>query len=309
MKKLIITRFLGLLVCLLVGAIVIVITYLLSPPANEAYMVYYNYLYYTAGMIPLCLLYFFAGRKCYDVSIKKLLLVFAIWTIAICILSVFVNYYLASLSGGFTCFSSYIYLIKLIKNKYAAFIIGFLLEMATILTGIFFGRIEKGKTSGKYVVFLSKFCGVIIGYLLVYLIRAIYVVAVPKDSVTELAIEGYRLGWIIAMLPVALWYIYAGYKSFRTNLKLTLPIFFLWNTLGIFLWHAFDLNKCLELCGGYGVFLCGMATFIDGKYQYIAYISAYILEALFITGGVLLGRCIDKKKELPEEIQEVAIAE
>ncbi len=311
MKKLVITRFLGMLACLLGAIVPLMILILLKPPADDFRIECYAYLSFAIGMFPLFLLYFFQAKKYCDVSIKKLLAVFFIWTFIVFVLSGgSLGSKLTFLSGGHCCFASFIGISNIIENHFILFIAGFIVEMAILITGIFFGRINKGKSDGKYVIFLSKFCGAIIGYTIMFLVSRIFVIAGSSKVLIEyFSKEGSRLGWIIAMLPVALWYIYAGYKSFRANLKITLPIFLLWNVVAVFFSIAFGLSDIINLCGGYGAFSNGMIAALGEKYNYLAFIIAYLLEALFITGGVLLGRYFDRKKHSSKEIQEVVTAE
>lgn len=304
MKKLIITRFAGLLICLLWAIITAFISFLLNTPTDDSELRWYIDLSYASGIIPLCFIYFFAGKRFHDVSIKKLTAIFFIWTLVVLGTSVFINQYLLVLSGGYSCFSAYIDRVGITENRYLVWIISFLVEMAIFIIGIFMGRIKSGKIKEKYVIFLSKFCGVIIGYVIVFFVSSIFVVVSPKAPLGYLANEGAHLGWIISMLPVALWYIYAGFKSFHLNLKITLPIFLLWDALGIFLWRALKMWDLFKLCGGYVVFFNGIGNILNGKHMIPACIFAYILETLFMTAGVLLGRHFNKKKVLPEEIAE-----
>ena len=121
--------------------------------------------------------------------------------------------------------------------------------------------------------------------------------------------QGVRFGGAVAILPVALWSIYAGFKSFRANLKIVLPVFFLWNAFTLFLYGAFGIWDFLKLGGIYEAFSMSLISLANGKYKVLTYIAAYLLEALFITAGVLLGRHFDKKKGLSEETTEEIVTE
>ncbi len=302
MKKLIITRIIALFAFVFTAVAVAAVLYASGFYSLEDSI--WNKvidIYYSSGIIAVCIFYFFAGKRFHGVSIKKLTLVFFIWSLICWILSFFVNQYLIFLSGGHNFFGGYAYRLRISANPHITPVIGFLVEMVVIIMGIFIGRIKAGKTDGKYVIFLSKFCGIIIAFITACMVRGIFVVASPRAPLGYLSKEGVRLGWIISMLPVALWYIYAGFKSFRLNLKIILPIFLLWDILGIVLWRVFKAWKLLEINGGYFAFHEGLSYITKDRYLFLVCISAYLLEALFITAGVFLGRYFNKKKVITKE--------
>ncbi len=311
MKKLIISRFLAMLAFIFTAVAAAVVLYasgfnsLEGAIGNKVIDICHS-----TGIIAMCLLYFFAGKKFYEVSIKKLLLVFFIWTVAVFSASIFINPYLTYLSGGYSWFPAYINnILGFTKNPYLSGIIGFFVEMAIIILGIYTGRIKAGKTEGKYSIYLSKFCGIIIAFIISCMVRGLFVILSKRAPMGYLSKEGVRLGWIISMLPVSLWYIYAGFKSFRTNLKITLPVVLLWDALGVFLWYIFKSWKLLAVNGGYFAFLEGICYITEDRYLLLSFIVAYILEVLFITAGVLLGRYFNKRKALKGENPKEIVSE
>ncbi len=310
MKKLIITRIFAFFAFMIAAIVAVIVLTECGIKVYESTIENWALdICFCIGVIGICLLYFFAGKRFHDVSIKKLIPVFFIWTAAIFTISAFTSPYLVALNGGFSWLSVYIDMLGIAKAPYFSGIISFLVEMSVIIMGIYMGRIKAGKTDGNHVIYLSKFFGIIIFYIISELVNATFVLASPEALSQELITKGVRFGGVIAMLPVALWSIYAGFKSFRTNLKITLPIFFLWNAFTLFLNGAFGLWDFLKLGGIYRAFSLGLISLTDGKYKWVTYIGAYLLETLFITAGVLLGRYVYKKKELTFEITENAIEE
>ncbi len=310
MKKLIITRIFAFFAFIFVGMIAGIILYAFGIDIDDERVGNLaRDICFSSGIIAMCLLYFFAGQRFHDVSIKKLIPVFFIWTAAVFAASAFTSSYLIALNGGNSCFSAYIYRLGIANPPYISGIIGFLVEMAVIIMGIYIGRINSGKSDGKYAIYLSKFCGIIPAYVMSCMLRGLFIVISPRAPMGYLNREGQIFGWTVSMLPVALWSIYAGFKSFRTNLKIALPVFLLWNAFTVFLNGAFGLWDFLKLGGIFRAFSTGLIVITDGKYKWFVYIGAYLLEALFITAGVLLGRHFYKKKELTFEITENAIEE
>ncbi len=305
MKKLIITRILAFFTYILALISAAIMLYVCGIDTNVKMTENWAMeVCYSLGIIAMFLLYFFAGKKFYEISIKKMILVFFIWTVLIFAATAFINKNMFYLNGGYSWLSVYIDILGFTKSPYLSGIIGFLVEIIVIIMGIYMGRIKAGKTEGKYVIFLSKFYGIIIAYVISCLMSAIYVLASPKAPLEYLEKKGMGFSWIIAMLVVALWYIYAGFKSFRLNLKITLTSFLLWDALGIFLWVVFEKMILLSLSGGYMAFSMVLIDIANGKHKWLTYIGAYLLETLFITAGVLLGRHFNKKKVLPEKIAE-----
>ncbi len=302
MKKLIITRILAFFVFYIVHLTVELIMYSCGIDIfDEAIGNWISEVTASAGIIGICVLYFFAGKKFHDVSIKKLLLVFFIWTAVAFAATIFIHKYMFYLGAGYVCFPSYIHRLGLTKDYFLSGIIGFFTEMTVIIMGIFIGRINAGKTDGKHVIYLSKFCGIILAYVISCMLIGLFIATSPRAPMGYLTREGQIFGWAVSMLPVALWSIYAGFKSFRTNLKITLPIFLLWNAFTVLLNSAFGLWDFLKLGGIFRAFSMGLIVMTDGKYKWFVYIVAYLLEALLITAGVFLGRYFNKRKALKGE--------
>ncbi len=302
MKKLIIARILAFFTFMLAAIVAAIVLILCGINVYESAIENWAIeVCLSIGTISVCLLYFFSGKRFHDVSLKRLIPLFFIWTVTVFLISAFTTPYLIALNGGFSWISVYIDRVGIAKAPYISGIISFLVEMSVIIMGIFIGRIKAGKTDGKHLIYLSKFFAIIIFYAIGELIKVIFVLVSPDAISQELITQGVHFGGIIAMLPVALWSIYAGFKSFRANLKIVLPVFLLWNAFTLFLNGAFGLWDFLKLGGIYRAFSMGLISLTGGKYLLVSYIASYLLEALFITAGVFLGRYFNKKKGLQKE--------
>ncbi len=310
MKKLIISRFLAMLVFAIVMIAEIFVTVTCGIDTNDSSnQKFLEDLCFSSGIFAVCLVYFFAGKKFYEVSIKKLILVFFIWGTLVTVASIFIDY-LTILSGGLSCLQDYVLKVGITKKPFISQIIGFLVEMAVIVSGIIVGRIENNKTDGKHFVYISKVLAVIIGFITFSILKSIIGLIYDIPKMNYLDQIGLKWGFLTAMLVAGLWYFYIGFKVFRTNLKIALPVFLVCDLVVIFIWLASGiLENALLGEVGYGGFLSGLKGILFGKVFWSASSIIFLSEALFLTIGVLLGRRFDKKRALPLDFPEITAGE
>jgi len=299
MKKLIIMR-LGTLVAWMLGMLITFLILILCKvhPEDISNDWWNKNFCLTAGMAALYITYFFAGKRFHDINIKKLILVFFIWTLLVLLMDAVFGIYLMYLSGSFICFTADVISMGITGNPYLAYIIGFFIEISVIVTSVLMGRISSGKSDGKHFVFLSKIMSVIIAIITSRFVRHIVVFFSDNPNVNFIAQEGLRLGWLISIITVGLWYFYVGVKCFRTQLKIVLPVYFLWDIIGVSVWRIFGIWDAVILCGGYNGFFSGLRGILPDSFLLPVCIGAFLLEALFLASGVLLGRHLDKKTKI-----------
>ncbi len=305
MKKLIIIRFLAMLVSVIVMNVELFVAALCGFDTYESSSVERLYdLCFSSGAFFVCLFYFFSVRKFHDINLKKLIFVFSVWTIVIFTLSIIVNENFVFLGGGFGPLSSYIAQMEIAKQSYTSGIIGFLFEMTVIVSGIVIGRIENNKTDGKYFIYISKALAIIIAIITFSIAKSITGLIYDIPKMNYLDQNGFKWGFLIALLTAGMWLFYAGFKCFRTNLKIVLPVFLICDVLTIFVWLTSGILEYAFLGGEYGSFFKIIKGILLGKVFWSYSLWICLPEALFITAGVLLGRHFDKKKGLSENIAE-----
>lgn len=245
---------------------------------------------YASGMIALYLFYFFAGKFFHDISIRKLIPIFFIWTLLSILSDAFLAKYLIFSSGSFILFSADVLTMGFTDNRYLAYPIGFFIEIFVLVTGILLGRITSGKISGGNFVYPAKFFAVIITTMTARFVRHIVVAVSDNPDINYLKDAALDLGWVISLLAVAVWYFYIGYKCHNTNLKIVIPIYFIWNAIGVALWRISGNWNAVMLCGGYTGFFNGIRVCTPDRFLWLVCIGAFLLEATFLTAGVLLRR-------------------
>ena len=257
---------------------------------------------YASGMIALYLFYFFAGNFFHDISIRKLIPTFFIWTLLAILSDAFLAEYLIYSSGSFILFSADVLTMSFTDNRYLAYLIGFFIEILVLVTGILIGRITSGKIPGGNFVYPAKFFAVIIATMTARFVRHIVVAVSVNPDINYLKEAALDLGWVISLLAVAAWYFYIGYKCYNTKLKIVIPFYFIWNVIGVVLWQISGNWNAIMFCGGYTGFFNGIRVCTPNRLLWVVCIGAFLLEIFFLTSGVLIKRHLDKKKLLQNSV-------
>ncbi|MDO5479140.1 MAG: hypothetical protein Q4G23_08255 [Clostridia bacterium] len=239
-------------------------------------------------------LYFFAGKKCYDVNLKKLLLIFSIWSIIIS-LSVLLTSQplLLLLSGALYCYTNFIPVMFPVTSPALCLILGFAFEMIILMSGIIYGRLSNKYSNRPFFTYykISSLLLWILSMLFFYSITLIFL-KIPYTVLKQnIALES---GRIISGALCCLWYFFAGIKTSKGNLLKTLSAISLWNVLAVILRFVSTSFIPLYLSGGYISLLSAVSVFTNSKA--IIYLSAFAVELALISSGVLFGRHLDKKK-------------
>ncbi len=292
MKKLVIWRF---ILPLIFAAIATILAYGIvcfdQRWSNGKNDIYKLSLFIAIAIISV--IYFFVGKKYNDVNVKKLFLIFSIWTAVISSVSFLTkNSTILLLSGIHYYYFGAILEIFPASTPIIILISGFISEMLVLTTGIVYGRLSKPEKKYTFTFYkISSLLLWILSMLFFYSITLIFL-KIPYTVLKQnIALES---GRIISGTLCCLWYFFAGIKTSKGNLLKTLSAISLWNVLAVILRFVTTSFIPLYLSGGYISLLSAVSVFTNSKA--IIYLSAFAVELALISSGVLFGRHLDKKK-------------
>ncbi len=240
----------------------------------------------------ISVMYFFAGKKYYDVNLKKLLLIFSIWSIIISSAVLLTRQpLLLLLSGALCCYTNFIPAVFPVTSPALCLILGFAFEMIILISGIIYGRISNKYSNRPFFTYykISALLLWFISMLFFYSITLIFL-KIPYTVLNQkTALE---TGRIVSGVLCCMWYFFAGIKTSKGNLLKTLLIISLWNVLAVILRFVTDSFIPLYLSGGYISLLGSVSVFTNSKA--IIYLSAFALEIFFLSLGVFIDRHANK---------------
>ena len=292
MKKLVIWRF---ILPLIFAAIATILAYgivcLDQRWSNGKNDIYKLSLFIAIAIISV--IYFFVGKKYNDVNVKKLFLIFSIWTAVISSVSFLTkNSTILLLSGIHYYYSGAILEIFPASTPVIILISGFISEMLVLTTGIVYGRLSNADKKLSFVFYkITALLLWFISMLFFYSITLIFLKIPYTVLKQKTALES---GLIVSGVLCCMWYFFAGTKTSKGNLPKTLSAISLWNILAVILRFVTSSLIPLYLSGGYISLLGAVSVLTDSKA--IIYLSAFMAELALISAGSLLRIHLDKKK-------------
>ena len=293
MKKLVFARFI-LYVAWIIPTILMLLLLTLFDQKYRLDMEAFYSLTVRLSIALVAVLYFFIGKKYYDVNLKKLLLIFSIWSIIISSLVLLTSQpLLLLLSGALYCYTNLIPVTFPITSPALCLILGFAFEMIILMSGIIYGRLSNKYSNRPFFTYykISALLLWILSMLFFYSITLIFLKIPYTVLKQKTALE---TGRIVSGVLCCMWYFFAGIKNSKCNLPKAISAISLWNVLAVILRFVSPSFIPLYLSGGYISILSAVSVFTDSKP--IIYLSAFAVELALISSGVLFGRHLDKKK-------------